>query len=314
MNPLDFNIAAVERETGLSKDVLRMWERRYGFPMPSRDSNGERCYPGEQVERLRLIKRLMDQGHRPGKLIPASSEELATLSPRRAKEQHRTAQADSAELAELLALIKQHDGIAYQQAMQQRLGRQGLQRFVQDTVAPLTCRVGEAWEDGSFEVFEEHLFTELTKRLLRQAIAGLPSSRLAPRVLLTSVPEEQHVLGLLMVEALLALEGAECIPLGTEMPLSEISRAAAAHRADIVALSFSIAYPARQTPALLLQLRHLLPGTTALWAGGAGVARLPSQAGIELLTSLEAAVLALQAWRTANAAQNSAPNLVANSA
>ena len=66
--------------------------------------------------------------------------------------------------------------------MQQRLARQGLQRFVQDTVAPLTRRVGEAWEDGSFEVFEEHLFTELTKRLLRQAIAALPGGPRRPRV------------------------------------------------------------------------------------------------------------------------------------
>ncbi|HRF13460.1 MAG TPA: MerR family transcriptional regulator, partial [Candidatus Accumulibacter phosphatis] len=69
MNIPDFGIAAVERDTGLSKDVLRVWERRYGFPAPCRDANGERSYPAEQVERLRLIKRLMDQGHRPGKLI-----------------------------------------------------------------------------------------------------------------------------------------------------------------------------------------------------------------------------------------------------
>ena len=69
MNNPSFNIAAVERDTGLSKDVLRMWERRYGFPVPDRDGHGERIYPAEQVERLRLIKRLMDAGHRPGKLI-----------------------------------------------------------------------------------------------------------------------------------------------------------------------------------------------------------------------------------------------------
>ena len=62
MNTPSYNIAAVERDTGLSKDVLRMWERRYGFPVPERDANGERRYPAAQVERLRLIKRLMDQG------------------------------------------------------------------------------------------------------------------------------------------------------------------------------------------------------------------------------------------------------------
>jgi len=297
MSTPSFNIAAVERDTGLSKDVLRMWERRYGFPVPSRDKHGERCYPAEQVDRLRLIKRLMDQGHRPGKLIATPPEELVALAPRRSKPAITSISAETGELEDLLAMIKQHDVATYQQAMQQRLARQGLQRFVQDTVAPLTQQVGEHWEDGRFEVFEEHLFTELTKRLLRQAIATLPGGPRGPRVLLTSVPEEAHLLGLLMVEALFALEGAECIPLGTQMPLLEIGRAAEAHQADIVALSFSAAFPQRQIPSLLQQLRLVLPKNTELWAGGAGVARIAKTDDADLLTTLDEALGALTDWR-----------------
>ena len=77
---LILNISAVERETGLSKDVLRMWERRYGFPEPTRDDNAERQYPPEQVAKLRIIKRLMDTGMRPGKLMERSLAELNTLA------------------------------------------------------------------------------------------------------------------------------------------------------------------------------------------------------------------------------------------
>lgn len=300
MNTPHFSIAAVERDTGLSKDVLRMWERRYGFPVPGRDANGERSYPAEQVERLRLIKRLMDMGHRPGKLIATPSEELAALAPRRAKPAPGADHGTREPLDDLLALIKQHDAAGYQQAMQQRLARQGLQRFVQDTVAPLTRRVGEAWEDGSVEVFEEHLFTELTKRLLRQAITTLPGGSRSPRILLTSVPDEQHVLGLLMVETLFALEGAECIPLGTQMPLLEIGRAAIAHRADVVALSFSLAFPQRQIPGLLQQLRLVLPPAVALWVGGGGVARVAKMDGIDFMASLDDAFEALADWRAAH--------------
>src|SRR5512139_2290162 len=73
-------IAAVERDTGLSKDTLRVWERRYGFPRPIRDSNGERVYPSDQVDKLRLLKRLMDQGHRPGKIAERSIEQLRALA------------------------------------------------------------------------------------------------------------------------------------------------------------------------------------------------------------------------------------------
>ena len=301
---LDFNIAAVERETGLSKDVLRMWERRYGFPVPERDANGERLYPATQVERLRLIKRLMDQGHRPGKLIAADDEELALLAPRhRPRATLEASGIDEAGLEALLALIKQHDADGYLFALQQALARQGLQRFVQDIVVPLTRRVGEAWESGRFEVFEEHLFTELTKRVLRQAIIALPRGLGAPRVVLTSVPDEQHILGLLMLEALLSLEGAQCIPLGMQMPLLEIGRAAEAHRADVVALSFSVAYPRRQIPALLQQLRPLLPAQTELWVGGGGVDRLTPPGGVLCLTRLEDGVAALARWRAVDRAE-----------
>src|SRR5207245_9678846 len=74
------NISAVERETGLSKDVLRMWERRYGFPKPIRDDNAERRYAADQIAKLRSIKRLMDSGLRPGKLMQCSLEELNALA------------------------------------------------------------------------------------------------------------------------------------------------------------------------------------------------------------------------------------------
>lgn len=298
MNNSSFSIAMVERDTGLSKDVLRVWERRYGFPCPQRDAHGERQYPADQVERLRTIKRLMDQGHRPGKLLVASPDELAALTPKRSPKRTQAMKAAVDETIEALIVpIRQHDAGAYLQQMQQRLARQGLQAFVQDTVAPLTWRIGLAWEEGRIEVFEEHLYTELTKRLLRQAIAGLPPGGGTPRVILTSVSEEAHVLGLLMVETLLALEGAECIPLGTQMPLLEIARAADAHAADIVALSFSVAFPARRIPGLLEQLRRLLPDGVALWAGGSGVRKLSSTPGIEIIHDLPQTLAALADFR-----------------
>lgn len=303
MEVSNFSIAAVERETGLSKDVLRVWERRYGFPVPTRDIHGERVYPPEQVDRLRQIKRLMDQGHRPGKLIAAGPQAWATHAGVTATPPDTAGAAlrEPNGLEALLALIQQRELGAYSQALLQQLARLGLQRFVHDVVAPLAQRVGQAWEEGRFEVYEEHLFTELTKRALRQAVSVLPRSNGTPRVLLTSVPDEQHALGLLMVEALLSLEGAECIPLGTQMPLTEICRAATAHGADVVALSFSTAYAPRQIPALLQQLRKLLPVQMELWVGGSGVSRLKPPPGVRGFVSLSAGVEALAQWRREHA-------------
>jgi MerR family transcriptional regulator, light-induced transcriptional regulator len=301
MENLHFNIAAVERDTGLSKDVLRVWERRYGFPAPLRDANGERCYPLEQVERLRMIKRLIDQGHRPGKLIDASVEELTIRATRQAQPAALSSSPPlTEELAALIAMIKHHDASGYQQAMQQQLARKGLQPFVQDIVAPLSDLVGEEWERGVLQVFEEHLFTELTTRLLRQAIANFSSggqlAPLRPCILLTSVPGEQHALGLLMAETLFTLEGAKCIPLGTGTPLLDIAQAATAHRADIVGLSFSSAFPQQQIPDVLKQLRKLLPEKVGLWVGGGGVQKLSTIEGVQLLPSLENLKPALADW------------------
>jgi len=308
MNEISFTIANVEKETGLSKDTLRMWERRYGFPAPERDPGGDRVYPAAQVERLRLIKRLIDQGHRPGHLMALSPEALRSLPARDtgpAPGRAATAVAGSDDADEaidgLLALLKTHDAARFQQQLQQTLAREGLGRFVMDTVAPLTRHVGKAWEDGRFAVFEEHLFTELTKRVLRQAIASLPPPNAGPRILLTSVPDEPHVLGLLMAEALFALEGAQCIPLGAQMPLLDIAHATAAHRADVVALSFSSAFPTRRVGPVLAQLRELLPAEVAVWVGGDGAPPAATPLGVSRLRTLADGVEALGAWRATHA-------------
>jgi DNA-binding transcriptional MerR regulator/methylmalonyl-CoA mutase cobalamin-binding subunit len=291
------NISAVERDTGLGKDTLRVWERRYGFPQPARDGNGERVYPAEQVDRLRLMKRLIDHGHRPGRLFAASDEEFASFC------NACTAQKDvepghgEAMVRQAIRLIQANDLPALRQALNQAMMRLGLQTFIIDVVAPLNQAVGEAWISGAIRVFEEHLYTEQMKSMLRQAIGNLPPSGGRPRILLTTLPEEQHLLGLLMVEALLSLDGATCISLGTQTPLFDIQMAAAAHKADVVAVSFSSAFPARQVAPLVKQLRQLLPGSVELWVGGAGAQRAPSQPGIILLSGLPAALDAAGSWR-----------------
>lgn len=289
-------ISATERETGLGKDTLRVWERRYGFPQPERDANDERLYPAEQVDRLRLIKRLMDQGHRPGRLMAASKEELQALyAP--ATTPTRQDPADEAMVRELLALVKTHDVPQLRSALNQAMLRQGLQGFVLHSLAALNHAVGLAWMSGEFEIFEEHLYTEQVQALLRQAISTLPARSGAPRILLTTLPEEQHGLGLLMAEALLALDGATCVSLGTQTPLYDIEMAARSQQADVVALSFSTAYPLRQIGPQLTQLRTMLPEATELWIGGDGASRLGEQPGIRVMPALPDALAALAAWR-----------------
>jgi len=293
------NISAVERETGLSKDVLRMWERRYGFPKPARDDNGERQYTQAETAKLRAIKRLMDIGARPGKVIGLSLDELNALADARAP-LRRDAGSPALE-RDIVAMLAMHDVAMLQQALAQWLMREGLQRFVVETLAPLNRLVGDAWMRGELQVFEEHVYTEQVQAALRTAINAFPRHAGHPRVLLTTLPNEQHGLGLLMVEALLAPEGAHCVSLGPQTPLDDIRLAAIAHGVDIVALSFSGAFPARQAAESLARLRRHLPASIALWAGGEMTRRVrKTLPGVLLLPDVGGSTAALRSWRASN--------------
>lgn len=290
------NISAVERETCLSKDVLRIWERRYGFPSPQRDSNAERQYAPGEVAKLRAIKRLMDTGLRPGKLIGQSLDDLNALAERRV---HPRQEAIAPAIErDVFTLLKAHDAAGLHGTLASLLLRHGLQRFVVETVAPLNRAVGEAWMRGELQVFEEHLYSEQMQVALRGALYALPHQSGPPRILLTTVPGEQHGLGLLMVDALVSPEGAHCISLGTQTPFEDIRRGALAHKAHVVALSFSMAYPLRQVGDALATLRRQLPPAVALWAGGEITRRLrKSLAGVELIADIGDTLGALRSWR-----------------
>lgn len=293
-------ISAVERDTGLSKDTLRIWERRYGFPIPLRDAHGERVYPPAQVEKLRAIKRLMDRGMRPGKIMTLELVELLAL----AETHPPTARSPmSGHVEAVLALVRAHQVDRLRHELSQALIRQGAHRFLVDTVAPLNIAIGDAWIRGELEVFEEHLYTEVIQGLLRAALASMPRAGTSPRVLLTTLPNEPHILGLLMAEIMFAIDGATSVSLGTQTPMRDIIRAAASQNADIVALSFSSAYPSTQVADALEELRSRLPATIELWAGGAnaGLSRcdLP---GLRVVRGLDDIAPTLGAWRAAHPA------------
>ncbi len=297
------SISAVERDTGLSKDTLRVWERRYGFPLPVRDAQGERAYSRADVERLRVVRRLMDAGHRPGKIIGLSAEQLHSLATQAlgASRSQAAAGAQHDDLNRFFELVKAHDVEALRTSLSQTALRVGLERFVKEISAPLNTLIGEAWARGAIEVFEEHLYTESMQVVLRNAISTIPMSGQHPRVLLTTFPNEVHGLGLLMAEALLALDGCRCASLGTQTPVWDIVRAASVKPIDIVALSFSACLNANQVLDGLAELRAKLPDSVDVWAGGQCpvlLRRPPPK--VAVLSSLSDIAPAVRRWRAAH--------------
>jgi len=292
-----FDIAGVERETGIGKDTLRVWEKRYGFPVPERDEREERIYPQEQVDRLRLIKRLLDNGLRPVKVVGLEVAELNELLSQIPDESSDI----SGDLSAFIDLIKGHQATELRVALSRALMQHGIENFLSKTIGPLNRLVGESWMRGEIRVFEEHLYSEQITHVLRDAIAMIRHPGDTPRILMTTLPGEEHTLGLMMAEATLNISGASCIMLGAQTPVQEIVQAAEAHQSDIVVLSFSSALPAMQVKSGLQLARSALPKEILLWAGGAGVARLRiALEGLQLMGPLSDLTDAVNLWRDAN--------------
>jgi len=322
--PVLHSIADIERDTGLSKDTLRVWERRYGFPQPTRDAQGERQYDDEQLTRLRHVRRLIDAGHRPGRVVPMPLADLLQLdtqdragrmqggaNPSRGRSRAGVpAPEPCPDMPRWLAMLGQQDVVALRQSLQQALLERGLARMLVECVAPMNLQVGQAWLEGRLAVHQEHLYTEVVQGLLRQAMAQAATQRtlVPPRVLLTTLPGEPHALGLLMAECMLVLEGCQTVPLGTQTPLPEIVAAAQVGGADIVALGFSGIQNPREVRAALEQLRLRLPPTVAIWAGGqVPLLRRGSQAalaGWQAMGRLVDIPMGVAAWRAEQAARD----------
>ena len=127
--PVLLPINAVERETGVTKELLRMWERRYNFPAPQRDAQGDRVYPVDQVAKLRLVRRLIDAGYRPSKLMSLSSDDLEHMLKSQTQARHEVSPEFE---TELLAVIKTSNSNEIQDYLAHQMVTMGLERFVLD--------------------------------------------------------------------------------------------------------------------------------------------------------------------------------------
>jgi len=308
------SIAEVQRDTGLGKDTLRVWERRYGFPAPGRDAHGERVYPADQLQRLRLVKRLLDAGHRPGRVVSLDVDALHALCaslpqtpPARLLPGpgggDSAVDVTAAWAVPWLTCLARSRSDVFRQDLQRHILHHGLAATLERLVSPLCHAVGDAWLRGELTVFQEHLFTETLQSVLREAMAAVDAASAPslgrPRVLLTTLPFEPHGLGVLMAQCLLALAGCERHSLGTATPVPEIVAAAQALQVDVVALSFSLYAGRRESRRALEQLRQQLPGSVALWIGGAVDGLAPRQNGgqWQVLTGGAALESTLTEWR-----------------
>lgn len=306
-------IAVAERLTGVPKDSLRVWERRYGFPNPGRDGFDERTYTPADIEKLKVIKRLMDIGHRPGKLVMLSLDVLSRMGEprelrRRTAERHVYSAEKRQDLLAYMRLIESRDMVGVQARLVQHFESVGMIRFVTEHLYAVSLMVSDAALSGTLPAYAQRLYTQAATRVMqhlmmttamakRAAAAGAPG--LEPRVLCTSFTGDANGLGLLMIEALLTESLCACFAMGAHVGVADITQAAIEHHIQIVALNFA----ERTTPSELLSglslLRKSLPVTVEIWVCGPcpALARRPVE-GVLAVPALEAFDIELARVRT----------------
>ena len=291
MNNEAVSIADIDASTGLAKDVIRKWEIRYGYPRPLRDANGDRLYPADQVTNLRLIRRLIDAGMRPSKVVGLEYEQLKVMSDTLIL---RPENSEEGFEDKVLKTLQMHNLPMLSKLLRDRMYQQGLQIFVQQTLPVLNAQIGNKWLNGELKIFEEHLYTQTVEELLQASLAAISDTQGTPRILCTTPPGELHTIGLQMAKVFLSLHGAQCIGLGAQTPAQDIAEAAVALSVDIVGISFSLSYATTRTLKFLRDLRARMDPSIVIWAGGKGITKISrTLPGIRLVTSIDDASIAL---------------------
>jgi DNA-binding transcriptional MerR regulator len=265
----------VERLTGLSREVIRKWELRYGFPQPTRGERGQRRYSVQDVEKLSLLRRLVDSGMRAGAIVPLALGEVQALVEARRTPHATPTTPDSEVMAQevqglMTSLLNGTDAQAVTLFLQTCLLRHGLNVFAAHLMPAFNFQVGQAWAFGHMSMATEHRYTSSLRQTVLRALPDPNKGDAPPRVLLTTPPGELHSLGLLALHAQLRLQGAGVIDLDCQTPLPEVLQAARDFKVGVVAISASVCIPTKSLRRYVKGLLGELPNACQLWLGGDG--------------------------------------------
>ncbi len=281
-------MGAVVRRTGIGEHTLRAWERRFGFPRPERLPSGHRRYPADQVRRLIMINQALNCGYRAGDVVPLSRERLEAVVAECVKAGTAVGPPAEAWVGTILEKAREFDREGLTAELQQEASTLGVGRFLRERVEPLLVGLGDAWSTGEIQVRHEHFAANVLEDVLRSLRVPLEPGTAGRPIVLASLPDEPHTLGLLVVALALAADGRSVRMLGSHSPTEEIALTAEEIDAAAVGLSISEYSVGTQTAGAVDDLRRRLSPRIELWLGGTGAGQLVGLSDdVEIVTSLD---------------------------
>jgi DNA-binding transcriptional MerR regulator/methylmalonyl-CoA mutase cobalamin-binding subunit len=299
-------VRVVVQRTGLSPDVLRAWERRYGAVEPVRTAGGQRLYTGADVERLALLHEATRSGRQIGQLVALDDASLRDLiaADRRESVPSAVSPVDAERhIGEAYAAVEAMDPARLELELRQAVLALGAAAALSGVLAPLLERIGLAWQQGRLSVGHEHAASAVVRRFLDWIAAASIPGAAAPAIGLATLEGERHEFGAMLAMAAALANGWSALYFGPEMPVRDLAAAAAAR--DLTAVGLSVVYvedPGRVVEAIGA-LRDALPADVALVVGGSGAARIrgrladPRVRVVEDLASFVAAIAPLAEGR-----------------
>jgi MerR family transcriptional regulator, light-induced transcriptional regulator len=225
ITPESLRIGEFARRVGVSPEVLRAWERRYGLLEPVRSAGGFRLYTAEDAERVARMRRGLGEG------LSAAQAARAALQSARPSD---GLLEDAA--TRLLAAIHDYDEAAVHAILDQSVAAFGLEAILRDLILPTLTKVGVEWQQGTLAISQEHFASNLIRgRLL--SLARLWGRGSGPLGLLACAPGEQHDITLLAFGLLLRSYGWRILFLGADTPISTLTQTAKTTRPTITVLA-----------------------------------------------------------------------------
>jgi DNA-binding transcriptional MerR regulator/methylmalonyl-CoA mutase cobalamin-binding subunit len=288
-NPQLWPMGAVTRRTGIGEHTLRAWERRFGFPTPVRLSSGHRRFSHEQVRHLLKIAKALESGYRAGDIVPLPLPDLEQLLQKSGALDRGDETGNTHEMCSLVFdACKRFDRESLAALLHNDAAVLGLPTFLRERVTPLLDEVGKAWGRGEIEIRHEHFLTEILEDELRRLRSPIEPTTSGRPVVIASLPNELHGLGLQIAALSIVTSGRSVRVLGPNLPVEEIVQAASALDAAAVGLSVSTFSEPKETSREVIAVRERLPAETALWLGGAGADSLKNlPPGVEITPSLD---------------------------